>query len=373
MKKKILCMILSVMVVTSMAAGCAKKEAENTAATETTAGESGEVAGGEEEEGSESMTVRMGISQVSGQVLQAIAEDKGFLEEAGVNVELVTCDTAQDAFTSLAAGKIDIVSTYGTNRPIQYIGEGEDLTIFAGYMLTGAMPIVANPGTEWNGVEDLIGKTIAGNTTYYAVCGPLLDLGYDPNEEIKWVDLDQHVDRLEAVRSGEADYAIVGTGQAETIADMGLEVVCYLSDVLPDYSCCRVVCNTEWLDSNPDAAKALLKSWMRALQVYESDKDYAISLTAEQLEVSEDHVSAYMTEPHYVINLDPDYKAVERAWGYMGQLGLLGKDASNVDIKDHFNAEIYKAALDECVEEYYDEDPDFYDYYQKFYEENNPL
>ena len=243
MKKKILCMILSVMVVTSMAAGCAKKEAENTAATETTAGESGEVAGGEEEEGSESMTVRMGISQVSGQVLQAIAEDKGFLEEAGVNVELVTCDTAQDAFTSLAAGKIDIVSTYGTNRPIQYIGEGEDLTIFAGYMLTGAMPIVANPGTEWNGVEDLIGKTIAGNTTYYAVCGPLLDLGYDPNKEIKWVDLDQHVDRLEAVRSGEADYAIVGTGQAETIADMGLEVVCYLSDVLPDYSCCRVVCN----------------------------------------------------------------------------------------------------------------------------------
>ena len=57
----------------------------------------------------------------------------------------------------------------------------------------------------------------------------------------------------------------------------------------------------------------------------------------------------------------------------MGELGLLGKDASNVDIKDHFNAEIYKAALDECVEEYYDEDPDFYDYYQKFYEENNPL
>lgn len=365
MKKRILSVLLCAAMLALVAAGCAKDNGGGSEESKNESTESGN------SEGEEEKVVKMGISQVSGQVLEAIAEDKGFLEEEGVKVELVTCDTAQDAFTALAAGRIDIVSTYGTNRPIQYIGEGEDLTIFAGYMLTGAMPIVANPGTQWNGVEDLIGKTIAGNTTYYAVCGPLLDLGYDPTEEIKWVDLDQHVDRLEAVRSGEADYAIVGTGQAETIEDMGLEVVCYLSDVLPDYSCCRVVSNTEWLNNNQDTAKALLKAWLRALQVYESDKDYAISLTAEQLEVSESHVSAYMTEPHYVINLDPHYVAVERAWNYMGQLGLLGDNAAEVDIKDHFNSEIYKAALDECVDEHYDEDPEFYDYYQEFYEENN--
>jgi NitT/TauT family transport system substrate-binding protein len=363
MKKRFLSVLICVAMLAGLATGCGSNSSssadESAAATESTT--------------TEKTTIKMGVSQVSGQILQAIAEDKGFLEDEGVEIELVTCDTAQDAFTALASGKIDIVSTYGTNRPIQYIGEGEDITIFGGYMLTGAMPIVAKKGTEWNGVEDLIGKTVAGNTTYYAVCGPLLDLGYDPTTEVTWVDLDQHIDRLEAVRSDEADFAIVGTGYAETIEDMDLEIVCYLSDILPDYSCCRVVANTEWLNNNQDAAKAMMKAWLRAEQVYESDKDYAISLVAEQLDVTEEHVSAYVNEPHYVINLDPDYAAVEKAWNYMGQLGLLGENAENVNIKDHFDSSVYKAALDECIEEYYDEDPDFYDYYQNFYEENTAI
>jgi NitT/TauT family transport system substrate-binding protein len=55
----------------------------------------------------------------------------------------------------------------------------------------------------------------------------------------------------------------------------------------------------------------------------------------------------------------------------MDKLGLLGDDAASVNIKDHFNSEIYKAALDECIAEHYDEDTDFYDYYKTFYEEND--
>ena len=33
--------------------------------------------------------------------------------------------------------------------------------------------------------------------------------------------------------------------------------------------------------------------------------------------------------------------------------------------------ELYKEALDECVAEYHDEDPDFYDGRVKFFEEND--
>ena len=46
-------------------------------------------------------------------------------------------------------------------------------------------------------------------------------------------------------------------------------------------------------------------------------------------------------------------------------------DADKINIEDHINTELYKEALDECVTEYHDEDPDFYDGRVKFFEEND--
>lgn len=40
-------------------------------------------------------------------------------------------------------------------------------------------------------------------------------------------------------------------------------------------------------------------------------------------------------------------------------------------MKQHFNCELYKKALDRCVEKYYDEDPEYYDFYQKYYQDVN--
>ena len=46
-------------------------------------------------------------------------------------------------------------------------------------------------------------------------------------------------------------------------------------------------------------------------------------------------------------------------------------DADKINIEDHINTELYKEALDECVAEYHDEDPDFCDGRVKFFEEND--
>lgn len=359
MRKRIIAAVLLLTMICSMAlSACAPAESEEK--------------GGESSEGKD--VIRMGIIPSSGHVFTAIAEDKGYFEEENIEVELVPCSDYESAFASLSAGKVDLVSTFGTNMPLQYIGEGTDLTIFAGYMLTGAMPIIAKEGTKWNGVEDLIGKTVACPPSQFAVTGPLLDMGYDPMEEIEWLSISDHADRMAAVASGEADYAIIATGMAYNAPEMGLEIMCYQSDVLPEYSCCRAACNTQWLEENPDTVKSLLKAWIRADQVFESDKDYGVAVTAEQLDLEEDYVAFYMKDEHYQIEVDPDWKAVSRAWDYMVRLGMISEEAAaNTDLKEHFNCELYKEALDECVELYYDEDPEFYDYYLDFYEKNNQL
>lgn len=129
---------------------------------------------------------------------------------------------------------------------LQYIGSGTDLTMFAGYMITGCMPIIAKKGTTWNGVEDMVGKTVACEPNVFAVSGALLDKGYDPLNDVKWLSLDNHTDRIEAVRSGEADYAVLGTGMMYNVTQMDdIDIVSYCSDVTPNYSCCRVEANTK--------------------------------------------------------------------------------------------------------------------------------
>lgn len=105
----------------------------------------------------ETDTVRLALAG-SAHIFNAIAEEQGYLEDEGLTVEYVNCENSEGAFQSLAAGKVDVLSNYGTNLPLQYIGSGTDLTMFAGYMITGCMPIIAKKGTTWNGVEDMVGK-----------------------------------------------------------------------------------------------------------------------------------------------------------------------------------------------------------------------
>lgn len=304
--------------------------------------------------------VRLAVSY-SGHVLAAIAEDMGFTKDEGIEVEFVTLLGDEEAFASLTARKVDILSSYGTNGPLRYIAEGGPVSVFAGFMLSGAMPIVTRNDMEWKGVESLIGKKVAGNPGQYAVSGPLMDKGYDAVNDVEWVNISSDMDKLVAIKTGNADYGIIGTGHLATAQKMGLKIVCYLDEVLPDYSCCRAICHTDWIQKNPHAAKALLKSWIRAQEVYERDKAYATRITARQIEADEDYVKVYMLNPHYIINVNPNRVATRRAWNYLDRLGVLGKNGQKVNVDDHINTQVYKAALDECIAEHYDSDPAFYD------------
>ncbi len=364
MKKKIVSVLLCAAMAVSLLAGCGGGE------------ESGESQSDEQTESSEAAgndletdTVRLALAG-SAHIFNTIAEEQGYLKEEGLTVEYVTCENSEAAFTSLSAGKVDVLSNYGTNLPLQYIGSGTDLTIFAGYMITGCMPIIAKAGTEWNGVEDMIGKTVSCEPNVFAVSGALLDLGYDPLNDVKWLNLDDHSDRIAAVRSGEADYAVLGTSMMYNVLNMDdIEIVSYCSDVTPNYSCCRVEANTEWVNNNPNTVKALLRAWLRAQEWYEDHKAETKTMVAETLEVEEDYVAAYMDNEHYNLNLDPFKSSVERAWKYMLGLNLFDEGAEEIRIDDHINTELYKAALDECTEKYYDEDPEFYDTMNATYEE----
>ena len=326
---------------------------------------------GEETPEPETKVVRLALNP-SGHILNSIAEDQGYLRDEGITVEYVHATTDGEVFEGIRNGTIDVASNSGTNLPLQEIASGLDLTIFGGYLITGCMPVLSRVETEWHGIEDLIGKTMACEPNLYAITGPLLDMGYDPLNQIHWYETDSQEERIEAVKNGDADFALVGTSlNYAVLTDSEIKVLTYAADILPGYSCCRVEALSSWVNENPNTVKALLRAWIRAMAYYDTHHDEAIALLQKQTGMTEEFIRSYFDNPRFALNIDPMKKAVERAWDYMERLGLLGADSAGMSIDDHINVNLYKEALDECQDRYGNENPKFYEKLQSTFARND--
>lgn len=343
-----------------------------------------EEAPAEEAEATEEATEEKELTTVkwnyggSGNVLVTIANEKGYFAEEGIQFEKVDATQNMDAMALLAAGKVDVVSNAGTSNPLQQIAQGVDITVFGGHMVEGCMPVIAKAGTEWNGIESFVGEAVAVNPSYFAFTGAVMDLGYenplDP-EVVDWKIYSSYPDALAAVMNGEVKYALQGTqdnyGLKELVEAGDIEIVSYQSEIMENYSCCRMVANTSWVNENPDLVKAIIRALLRAQSYYEANKEEAVELHAALIGQEPDYVAAYMMDDeHYFVNADPLKNGVVRAWEILDATGYLGEDCQ-VDILDHINTDLYEEALAEATELYGEEAPEFYAAQADFFAANN--
>lgn len=370
MKKRLLTVLLaSVMAVSLVACGGGEeKTSEETKKEETTEKE-------EKKEEPETKNVKFNIGN-SGNVLISLAQEYGLFEEEGITIELVNATANADAMTMLATGKVDIVTNSGTSNPLQQVASGVDLTFFGGHMVNGCMPVIAKAGTTYNGPEDFIGKKLAINPSYFAFPGAMMDAGCEnPLEESEWIVYTNYDDARAAVIRGEVDYALQGTGQTQVCKQMNesgeLSLVCFQSDVMPNYSCCRMEARTEWFEKNPNTIKAILRVLIKAQAIYEEDKEAAVSIHAAKIGTDEDYVAAYMLDDHYTVSVDPLKNSIIRAWNILDETGFLKDEAKDINIEDHINTELYEEVLNELAEEDDGKNKDFYDRALKFFDEND--
>ena len=310
----------------------------------------------------------------SGNIMVTVALEKGYFKEYGIELEIVEATQNAGAMQLLSSGKVDVVSNAGTSNPLQQIASGVDLTIFGGHMVTGCMPVIAKKGTEWNGVESLIGKKFACNPSYFAFTGAVMELGYDkPLEALDWQIFTSYDDALAAVVRGEVDYALMGTGQNYAVKNRDdVEIVTYQSEVMPNYSCCRMEAKTEFVQNNPVTIKCILKALLRAQAYYEANREECVKLLADTIGATEEYVAAYMLDDaHYNVNADPLRNSVLRAWGILDATGFLDENAKEINIEDHINTSLYEEALAEVTEEFGSENPDFYAKQLEFFKEND--
>ena len=363
MKKRVLSLLLAMSMVVGLSAcsgGTTKEETKGETTKEET-----------KKEVPETDTIHWARAN-SGNIFVTLASSLGYFDEVGLTVIEDPVDSSTAAMTALSSGQVDVTSNQGSNMPLQNIASGQDFTIIGGYMMQG-MYLVARKGTGWNGIEDLVGKKVAGLPNDTAYTGPFLASGHDPRTEIDWVECDTNSDRLAAVISGKADYANCSGDLHYTVDNNpDVEIVCYLDELSPSYGCCRMQMRTDFIKKNPTTVKLMLECLIRAEDYYRNNIDECVKILAKEIDADEDYVAAYLKNEHYVLSIDPVKNSVLKTWQTLLDTGFLDKEElADFDIESHINTDLYEEALNAVIEEHYDEDPEFYDERLAFFKEYN--
>lgn len=303
-------------------------------------------------------TIRLAAQATSGQVFQFLAKHKGYLDDEGITVEMVYINNGTDAFSALSSGKVDVISTYGTGGPLIQIANGQRFSIFGGYMIIGATPVFALPGTEYKGIESFRGKKIAimrGGTPDIVLKGILHDAGFDIYKDVTFVEIKRNQEVMEAVRSGQCEFGAVSTGFEPQINESGMRIVLWPDELWPNHSCCRMLSQTEWMRNNPELLKKLLRAYLRAERDMHQPggMDTVVQLTTKELDMPESLVRSFVQSPHMIYETDPYKSSVVAMWNKMQAFGYIKDPAITID--DHINTAIYKSALDSLVAEHPDD------------------
>jgi NitT/TauT family transport system substrate-binding protein len=309
---------------------------------------------------------------VVGVPLWVIAVENGYFEEEGLAVNGVTMTTG--TMEALEAGKADAMLN-GIIPALSYAAQGSHVKIVAGMASGGNFLIARSEDVEslrnFDNWKDkrlaLVRLSTSEMITRYA----LTELGYDLDQDVTFVEIDSYPNIIEAVRKNQADIGYIASEYAQTVRDLGLEIIFPMTELVDNYVCCRISVSGQTLEANRAAFVKFVKAQIRAYKYYRENEDEVVALLARHSAQTEDFVRnvAYNTETNAnrIFNPDPNLNGVRnvyttlRDWNYI--------EDSGVEVEDIVDISVFSDALNEILAEYPD-DP-LYLELKTLYETNN--
>ena len=192
-----------------------------------------------------------------------LADGQGYFKNDGVPVKFENIESPSEALNAILLNKLDI-NTIALIPTLNFIAQGTDFTIFGGYRSEGGEIITSKANSSnYKDITSLKGKKIAVihlDTGDYNLRKLLREKGIDPSKDIKYQEVDSYTSVVEAVKKGTVDYGIAISEIARLAEQQGLSSVQKISDLVPDYVCCRQVALTSSIKENRQEYVDLLKS-----------------------------------------------------------------------------------------------------------------
>lgn len=355
-------------------AACAEPAAPapDTTAPDTTAPNTSETtpADAPQDEGEASATsdvadlpvVRVGHVPVTIYAPLFIATEKGYFEEAGMQVELLPVEGGTENVVQVAAGNFDVAGGGIGAGMLNAVARGIDFEIVAPLHTERpplTSPLVVSKARYENGelteVADLAGLTVSTNArgaaTEYWLWRALQQGGLDFDEvEVIGVGFREVAPALE---SGTLDAAILGEPLATLAEDQDF-IVRLTEDFISDFTSTVIYYNTDWAAANPELADGFVLAFMRGARDLNGDSWY----DEENLAIIEEYTGVPVDviaranrsyhDPNGNVPLD-DLMELQRFFGAQGQLNY----EDEIDMSEFINmshAETAREALGGAVE-----------------------
>lgn len=379
MKRKFIGRLTALLTATALTAaltGCASTAAASSANTGAQQGTQ-QAAANQTEENQLVETIRIGRSTGNIRVaILTLADELGFYDEEGVNVEFVEISDTSAAISAISLNKdeIDVLQSAGAGA-LSYVAQGTNVQIIGGVASEGGAMISRPEDKEYySDLGNLKGGiTIATNLTDTGalVTRNLLEkeYGIDTTNEINYLYLKDAQNVIEAVKKGEAEVGFTNSEAAHKYLDLGIDIVYEVGDLIPDYVCCRQLSSAEKVAAKRDAFVKKAVAEIRAYEWYlqEANHDESVRILAQQSGQDEDYVRAYIYE-NTKYTLDPNIKGLEDLFDTL----LLGNYIENVTVTDltgTIDITIYQDALDILAER--EPDNQFYQELLEQFKRNN--
>ncbi|MCK9305934.1 MAG: ABC transporter substrate-binding protein [Methanoculleus sp.] len=293
-------------------------------------------------------TLKIGYLPTNGHALQFIAQEQGYFEEQGLNVELFQFQNSAEGSNAIIAKKID-VGGFGPS-PLVYAAKGSPVTIIGGLMAEGAGVIVLpEKADQFPNPASFAGKTVAtvrmssGDIHFR---GALRSAGLDLQKDITIQEISSPAAVLDAVKAGKVDAGIVWTPFMEMAESQGLTVIAYTSEYYPKHPCCRIATLTENLETDRDTYVRMEKALIQAYRYSRTDPDGAVDDVIKYVKIDRDVLKDAMQNTNFYISPDPNLHGIVQTYDLLKSIGYIDTD---IRIQDHVDTSVYKQALDELA------------------------
>ena len=246
---------------------------------------------GQNESAADTSTLVVGNSPWPGFIAQFIAEEKGFYEEEGINIDEKFIQVSTDVNTALASDQVDIAWT-GIPDMIVMAGDDPSLRVIAVSDYSDGADGILAKGV--NSPEDLIGKTIAWEELPLQA---LLLEAYLKDSGVTLEDLDLRVlpaaEAATAFASGLVDVAVTFEPWLTTAVKEGDGEIVF-SSVDTNLIAGGLVGKAETIEARREDLDAYFRALEKGFAFYESNPEEAIEIVASKLNMGPEELPAIL-------------------------------------------------------------------------------
>jgi NitT/TauT family transport system substrate-binding protein len=233
--------------------------------------------------------IRIGFPAVAANYLSLpLGQKKGFLQEEGLQVELIRMDVG---LTALVSGTIDYYANLGPG--VTAALRGIPVKVVACFVPTAPLALIARP--EFKSVQELRGQTIGLQSSGGSLMGTARlifnHFGLDPDKEIKFLATGVMERRFAFMNQGLTAATLGGPPNDFLGKKMGFVVLARANELF-SYPVSGLIASVRKIKERPDEIKRVIKAGIKANRYIHQNREGTIQVMGEWLKIDKELATA---------------------------------------------------------------------------------